>query len=221
MIRLGIIALLLVSLSGCFEFIEDLHIKNDGSGTYKLTLNLSASRMKVKSVMALDSIKGREVPKKSDISNELAAMTSFFETQRGISNVSSKIDFDDLIIRFQMDFDRLPLLEEAIIKYINQRLNEPSNIKQLFEFKDGKYQRFSLDYLLGNSWKQELDSEDVEKLGESSVVLITRFSNPIKSVSSDLVSISKNQTASMFRSSATKILDQVDKHAYSVVLETE
>jgi hypothetical protein len=221
MLRVGIIALLLVSLSGCFEFIEDLEIKNDGSGTYKLTLNLSASRMKVKSVMALDSIKGREVPKKSDISNELAAITSFFEAQRGISNVSSKIDFDDLIIRFQMDFDRLALLEEAIIKYINQRMNEPSNIKQLFEFKDGRYQRFSLDYLLGNTWKQELDAEDVEKLGESSVVLITRFSNPIKSVSSDLVSISKNQTASMFRSSATKILDQVDKHAYSVVLETE
>lgn len=219
MLRIIFLSFLVFSLSGCFEFIEDIQMKEDGSGTYKVTLNLSASKMKIKSVMALDSIRGREVPKQPDIQREIASLKNFFEVQKGISNVSSKIDFDDLIIRIQMDFDRLHQLEDAIISFVNHRMNEPSGLTKLFEFKNGQYHRYSMDHLFSGSWKQDIDSEDLEKLEEGSIVLITRFFHPIKSTNNELVSISKNKTAAMFRTSANKLLDKIDNHSYSIILE--
>ena len=46
----------LFMLSSCVEIIDDLTFKSDGSGTFKYTLNLSASKVKVNSVLALDSL---------------------------------------------------------------------------------------------------------------------------------------------------------------------
>ncbi len=69
--------LILISLSGCIEIIEDLTINADRSGTYKLTINLSASIMKVKSLMAMDSLHGRKVPGEADIKNELNLLVAF------------------------------------------------------------------------------------------------------------------------------------------------
>ena len=56
------IFLVLFGLSSCIEIIDDLSLKSDGSGTFKYSVNLSSSKIKVNSILALDSIDGKKVP---------------------------------------------------------------------------------------------------------------------------------------------------------------
>lgn len=49
---------ILLCFSSCFQVIEEINLTKAGSGTVNLTLNLSASKTKVASVMLMDSIQG-------------------------------------------------------------------------------------------------------------------------------------------------------------------
>ena len=47
--------------------MDELTIHDDGSGTLKYAINLSSSRVKVNSILALDSLDGKKVPSIEDI----------------------------------------------------------------------------------------------------------------------------------------------------------
>jgi hypothetical protein len=49
-------ALILFSFTSCIEIIDDVTVKNDGSGSMKYTINLSASKVKINTILALDSL---------------------------------------------------------------------------------------------------------------------------------------------------------------------
>jgi hypothetical protein len=210
---------LLISLSGCFELIEDIQVKADGSGIYKLTMNLSASKVKVMSVLSLDTIKGKAVPKQEDIEREIQDMITFFNAQNGISNATGKIDLDDLIIRIQIPFQSLKELERSILSFVDERNDESPEIRSIFQFQNNEFKRYSLNYLIPSDWKTDLDKEDLEKLKESNIVLITRFDKPITHVSLPQINISKSGLATMYKTSATHLLDEIHPTAYTIRID--
>ena len=90
--------LIVFFLSSCIELIDDLTIHNDGSGTFKYIMNLSSSKIKVNSILALDSIDGKKVPSMAEIKTKLMSFAANLKTQPGISNVSMQINDFDLIV---------------------------------------------------------------------------------------------------------------------------
>ena len=54
---------LLLLLSSCFDIVEEIDLNENGSGTYGITLNLSQSKIRLSSIMLLDSSQGYKVPK--------------------------------------------------------------------------------------------------------------------------------------------------------------
>ena len=52
----------LLVFQSCIEIMDELTIHDDGSGTLKYAINLSSSRVKVNSILALDSLDGKKVP---------------------------------------------------------------------------------------------------------------------------------------------------------------
>ena len=206
-------------LSGCFELIEDIQVRSDGSGIYKLTMNLSASKVKVMSVLSLDTIKGKAVPKQEDIEREIQDMIIFFNAQNGITNASAKIDLDDLIIRIHIPFQSLKELEKSMLAFIDERNDESPDIHSIFQFQNNEFRRYSLSYLIPSDWKTDLDKEDLEKLKESNIVLITRFDKPITHVSLPQINISKSGLATMYKTSATQLLDEVHPTEYSIRID--
>ncbi len=104
-------------LTGCFDFIEDINIKSDGSGTIKATLNLSKSSTKVASLMKLKSIQGIEIPSKEKIQNETETMIAILKKTEGISNVAYTLDFTKYIATVSCSFSSvkaLNIFSEAI-----------------------------------------------------------------------------------------------------------
>lgn len=52
--------------------MDELTIHDDGSGTLKYVINLSSSRVKVNSILALDSLDGKKVPSIEEIKTKVS-----------------------------------------------------------------------------------------------------------------------------------------------------
>ena len=60
--RIFLIGFLILALSSCVDIWDDIALHADGSGTYKYTVNMSASKVKINSILALDSVDGHYIP---------------------------------------------------------------------------------------------------------------------------------------------------------------
>jgi hypothetical protein len=78
----------LLFLSSCIEIIDDVQMNNEGSGSFKYTINLSASKVKITSILALDSLDGKKVPSRTEITDRISAISKKLASKSGISNVS-------------------------------------------------------------------------------------------------------------------------------------
>ena len=113
---------LLFILSSCIEIIDDISINDDGSGTFKYSINLSQSKVKVNSYLALDSINGEKVMKLPDVKSKVLIFKNNLKLQPGISNVVISENYEDYIIKIQCDFDNLSNLQKGIQKSISLTL---------------------------------------------------------------------------------------------------
>ena len=102
--KLLLFIVLIPFLSSCFEVIEEIAMKNDGTGDVVLTINLSQSKTKVASVMLLDSVQGYKVPSKQKIQQELNEAVAYLRKSEGISNVKSTSDFNNYIATISFSF---------------------------------------------------------------------------------------------------------------------
>lgn len=96
-----------ISLSSCFQIMEDIAVHADGSGTVTLTANLSESRTKLASVMLLDSVNGYKVPSQSDIREGLSNLSKQLSAIPGISNVTHQVNFDHFIAVIKFKFEKV------------------------------------------------------------------------------------------------------------------
>src|SRR5690606_21317732 len=105
LVRLICLVLLCSCFSSCFQIIEDITVREDGSGTVTLTANLSQSRTKLTSIMLLDSVNGYKVPSQADIRAEMAGLAQQLSAISGISNVTYQVNFETYIAVVKFAFD--------------------------------------------------------------------------------------------------------------------
>ena len=98
--NLTILFALIISLSSCIEILDDLTIHADGSGTFRYNINLSSNKIKVNSILALDSLDGQKVPKIEDIKEKVQLFIKTLDAQNGISNVKIEENYTDFIFKF-------------------------------------------------------------------------------------------------------------------------
>lgn len=213
---------MLFCLTGCFEIIEDTTIHEDGSGEYKLTLNLSASQTRLNSLMALDSIDGKKVPSEAEMKQEIAEFTDRMNATSGISNATCSLSTEDWILKFSCSFDSLTALKKSI-REASQKWNKTERDKEhidqiVLTFNENIYSRqFSAN--INEKMRAEVRAdEDYGKLSEGKCVFIQRFDQTIKSVDHENVRIAKNQKASMLMVSPIQIFKNPKILDYSVHL---
>lgn len=192
--------LLLLLLSSCIELIDDLTIHNDGTGTFKYILNLSASKIKVNSILALDSIDGKKVPSLSEITGKLTSFAINLKTQPGITNVSMVIKEDDLIVKFSCDFASINELHNAL-KAAILVINNGKEIKELNQnwlSWDGKILKRNIP-LLSLTIYEELKETELDLLKTGSYTSINHFDRPIDHAEKIETKLNPSKTASMLR----------------------
>lgn len=193
----------LFSLTSCIEILDDLTLNNDGSGTFKYTINLSSSKVKVNSILALDSLDGKKVPSIDEISEKIDNVINKLKEQEGISNVQMESNYDDFIFKLQCDFTSIKTLQDAVTNIIKIEVKN-SNLKDFdtrwLSFEDDKLTRSIPQITIEKT--SQLKKEDAELLKEGSYTTITRFERDVESYENEAAKKAKNNRAVMLRTNA-------------------
>ena len=193
--------------TSCIEIIDDIFIKNNGSGTFKYTINLSSSKVKVNAFLSLDSIKGQRIPKLNEIKEKINLFKNSLSTQPGISNVLINENYIDYIIKIQCDFDNISSLQngikEAFLIFYSKK-DENDWIKW-----DGKTLNRSTPK---TSFPQMLDfgNKDDELLKQGNYISISRFDNTIFKFSNTNSTLSKSKSALMLKVNAFELKQNIN-----------
>ena len=187
-------------LSSCIEIWDDISLNNDGSGNLKYKINLSESKIKVNSILALDSIDGKPVPSKSQISSKINEFVKLLDAQVGISNVLVEENYTDYIFKFSCDFTSVKNLQEGIklslAQISNDKWSQP-NDQSWLSWDGSTLVRSIPSYISQQIKNYKLENEELLK--EGVYTSIARFERPVQRFENKLGTLSKNQMAVLVR----------------------
>jgi hypothetical protein len=192
--------------TSCVEIWDDLTLNNDGTGTLRYKINLSESQVKVNSILALDSLDGKPVPSKAQISAKINEFVRILDAQVGISNVLVEENYTDFIFKFSCDFSSIRNLQDGIKLSIAQISNEKitTGADQSWLSWDGNTLVRSIPAYVTQQIKN-YKLEDAELLKQGVYTSIARFERPVASFENKLGTLSKNQMAVMVRTNTFEL----------------
>ncbi|MBU2019980.1 MAG: hypothetical protein KJ941_10075 [Bacteroidetes bacterium] len=195
---------LVFCFSSCIEVLDDIQINTDGTGTLKYNVNLSASKVKINSILALDSLEGKKVPSLEEIKAQIEKFKTALSQQDGIEGVEIEADFENYLFKLKCDFTSVDLLQKAVKTVVEKEYRtENSNLNfdlNWLTWNAEKLERSIPDFQIKKA--QELKPEEIELLKSGSYISITRFDRNIKNYSNAKAMLSKNKMAVMLRENA-------------------
>jgi len=206
--RLLLFIILVPVLSSCFEVIEEITLKNDGTGDVVLTINLSQSKTKVASVMLLDSVQGYKVPSKLKIQQELGEAVAYLKKSEGISNVKSTSDFNNYIATISFSFKDVSNINNITKNILAQHKINAANTSYYIYNKANK--TFSRKYQAVATAKTEfnkLKSKDKAVFNGATYTSIYRFESVVTSSTNPASNVSKSKKAVMLKSSIMDLIN--------------
>lgn len=201
----------MLGMTSCLEIIDDLSLNEDGTGSFKYTVNLSSSKVKINSYLALDSLDGREVPSMEEITRQLDEVVTLLTGKEGISNVRFDSDYDNFIFKLNLDFASIAELESAI-KTIVKEKNTGKRIEEL----DREWLSYSGSSLnrsipqLHFQRSQRLKPDEIAKLKKGTYTSITRFDREVERFENASALLAKNKKAVMVRTDPYSLIQRTD-----------
>ena len=183
------------------EILDDLTVNLDGSGTFKYTINLSSSKVKVNSILKLDSLDGKKVPKLPEIKSRINEFKLALAKQPGISNVKIETNDVEFIVKLQCDFSNLINLQEgiknAILSFNSELLNNESINHNWVSLNGNKLVRAVPNLSLKRL--SEIKQGDLDLLKTGTYTTISRFAKTVQKTDNTSASISKSGMAVMLK----------------------
>ena len=128
-IKITSIILLFLSLmlTSCFDVIQDVAVKENGSGNFTLTINLSKSKSQISKILAQGSIQGFNIPTIQGIEQKLSKLNNELSKLNGISNNQVTKDFENYIFKIHFDFKHIDNINKAQIELakLDGRIGQP------------------------------------------------------------------------------------------------
>jgi hypothetical protein len=184
-------------LTSCFEITERIKHHDDQSGEYTLMIDFSRSWFKTKSAIWLEEVDGVKIPNEQEISQKLDDFKIKASRIEGISNVSTKADFDNYVFIIKLNYANLKALNTVVNSINNQReqIHFSSNAKN-FE----RIASYPIPEKVVNDPKKKKDLE------EASIIAIYTFHKDILSVNNANSKISKNKKTVFLKQSMYSVL---------------
>ena len=187
-------------LTGCIEIIDDLSFNADGSGTLKYSINLSSSKVKINSILALDTLDGKPVPSKEEIAEKINQFKTRLTQQDGISNVEVESDFVNYLFKLRCDFESADALQTAL-KTVGKSFSDKQDSEEFdhtwLTWEGNELVRSIPDITVEQTKK--IKAEDIELLKQGTYTSITRFSSLVTRFDNENAVLSKNKMAVMVK----------------------
>ncbi|WP_433896793.1 hypothetical protein [Sphingobacterium mizutaii] len=217
---LAISSIVCLFLSSCFDVVEEINMKSNGSGSIVGTLNMSKSRTKVSSLMKLDKIDGFKIPNQAEIRKEVATIVQLLKNTKGISNVDYRLDFNNYIASISCDFQNVQALNsytETLSKHFKTKLNSYSS----YSFNP-RNKTFVRNYKYSTEAKKEFDKlkpENQKSFDQAFYTSIYRFQNPVIKQDNTSGKVSGNKQAVMVKVSVPSLINGKANLSNNIVLK--
>ncbi len=188
----------LLFLPGCFDLVEDISVHSDGSGSFLFLANLSQSRIKLKTLMALDSVDGFKVPSVGQLTAEIEKATRLLSASDGITHVENKKNFDDFIFSMHFDFRDVTCLNKALITLFVAFSPKGTPVPQS-SFKLDSQSFTCTDGYDATKEKKKIPRKDLVLMGDANMTCIYRFDQSIAEFSNTDAKLSKNGKSVLLR----------------------
>ncbi len=197
-------------LSSCVEIIDDLTLNADGSGIFKYSINLSSSKVKINSILALDSLDGKPIPSKDEIKLKVADFKSKLASKEGIKNVNLEEDYVNYIFKLNCEFENVSLLQDAIKKTIAEVSKQDKKEYSDYQWisQNGNMLSRSIPQALIDNAKK-IKGDDLELLKQGTYTSITRYEKEIEKFENESAQLAKNKKAVMLRLNTHLLLNNV------------
>ena len=197
---------LLFSLSSCFQLIEEITLKDDGSGDMQITLNLSQSKSKLASIMLLDSVNGHKIPKDKDIQQFMNETVDFLKKSDGISNIRKSVDMKNYIASVTFSFKDVSKINGITKKLLEkQKTGGPEN-NYSFDKISNSFKRTYKHSAAMKDGYTKLDAKDKDIFKSAAYINIFRFSTNIASATNKTARISPSGKAIMLNTPAMDLI---------------
>jgi hypothetical protein len=208
----------LLSLTSCIELLDDITINSDGSGTFKYSINLSSSKSKVNSIIALDSIDGRKVPGISEIQQKILDFKTNLSKQPGIKNVVVEYNFTDYIFKMNCEFDNVKNLQIGLQKAFEITSGQvTSNQNDWLIWSNNKLERniptITVERFKSSKWL------DTQLLSSGTYTSISRFDKEIESFTNIISKVSKTKKAIMTQVKTDELFNNTQLLKNKILLE--
>ncbi|STD11500.1 hypothetical protein [Chryseobacterium carnipullorum] len=194
-LKLFAVILPLLLLTSCFDILDKVNVKADGTGEYTIILNASKSKTRLASISKMETINGKKVPKKSEIENKINEAARIFKATPGISNVKTSMDFDNYIIKLSCNFKQIENinagLEQLKAKHILGKMIPTQIYSQSIQKKSltrNKVNTFKADY-------DKMGKADREVFNDAKYTSIMQFENTVKSQTNSSYVLAPNKKA--------------------------
>ena len=200
----------------CFEVIEEVKIKDDGSGHFNFVINFSQSKTKINSVLKMQKINGYTIPSKEEIKNEATKLELLAQNTAGISNVKTNIDLTNYIFAIDLDFKKINNLNAVFLKLKNSKKISPTIATDYFTFNDKKFirsQKIPIKALY-----DKLEKADKEVFQTAKYTSVYKFDSTIKSFSNKNAVTSKSNKAIKLNGSVINVINGNEKIENTITL---
>lgn len=185
----------LLLLTSCFDILDKVNVKADGTGEYTIILNASKSKTRLASISKMETINGKKVPKKGEIENKINEAARIFKATPGISNVKTSVDFDNYIIKLSCNFKKIENinagLEQLKAKNILGKMVPTQIYSQNLQKKTlirNKVNTFKADY-------DKMGKADKEIFNNARYTSVMQFENTVKSQTNSAYLLAPNKKA--------------------------
>lgn len=201
---------------GCFEVIEEVKLKDDGSGHFNFVINFSQSKTKINSVLKMEKINGYDIPSKEAIKKEASRIETLAKTTAGISNVKTTIDLTNYIFVVDLDFQKINNLNAVFLKLRNSKKIDPSITTDYFTFTNKKFERSQKVPI--KALYDKLKKTDKEVFENAKYTSVYKFDSTIKSFSNKSATPSKSNKAIKLNSSVINVINGNEKIENTITL---
>ena len=195
---------LAIFFTSCFEIVEEVDMKADGSGKMIVTVNMSESKEDLKGYMDSGEVNGMNLPDQKELNNYLKQIEQTLESVNGMSNADAKADFNEFIFTFAADFTSVKAMNIAVNKLTKELSRGMISIDNKYEYANGKFVR---------SFGTMLSAEDYEKLPmmqrfvleSARMVSIYTFNKSVKKMSNQNAELLAGDKVVKFKSTLGEI----------------
>jgi len=205
-----------LSLTSCFELLEQINVNADGTGEMTITLNMHESKDKLQKFMELENgMAGYKPPERKEMDAFFSKVVETVSAVEGIKDVKSDIFYEDFIFSISASFDDVESMNEAVNSFTTGMSRGMISFENDYIYEDGIFKRTFVSPVAPDQY-DKIPMMQRLILESARIVNVYRFEKAVTDMSSTSAELSHDAKEARFESNLSDIVKGVKSPANEI-----